>query len=156
MKISKSWEENYKFWNVLNLQGWSNGKTNRKVCIKHKRNNLYTNSKFFSSNILSDDNQWTHVLMLTDGSNWTLLLHGELIKRKIIKKQTAKTIVIYTPKRNKLVKVRKGPFQKKGHNKAVPLTLQWPFFKLKVKFYFKEFPILTLKDSEPEFFIYEK
>ena len=33
-------EKNYKFWNVLNLRGWSNRKTNRKVCIKHKRNNL--------------------------------------------------------------------------------------------------------------------
>ena len=40
MRICKSWAENYKFWNVLNLRGWSNRKTNRKVCMKHKRNNL--------------------------------------------------------------------------------------------------------------------
>ena len=88
-------EKNYKFWNVLNLRGWSNRKTNRKVCIKHNRNNL------------------THSLYLS-------------LKKKLSESQG-----------------QMGSRSEQGNNKAVPLTLCWPFFQLKVESYLIELSALT-------------
>ena len=47
--------------------------------------------------------------MLTDGSNWTLLLHGELIKRKIIKKADSKNDSNLHSKKKQIGKSQKGP-----------------------------------------------